>query len=481
MRKAWDLLKSIASWLFGARSSSKGKEEAKADPDISEMLSECEKLLAEHGITDAKSWRRWALKNHPDKGGDSALFAEVSNCVDRHIKGSGIGSRIRQLLGLLKKANVKGLDKLFPGEMHAPLMTPDGVVMANYAGPGTQIKKRLKRGDKPVSGVDALAKRHDIAYELAASADDIRKADKEMLDDIERVRDESINKTVAKKGIGAKYALEGKTGVLYPSSAELRKNDPLDALFRAEYEKIDSEIKAMTGSGACCRGAGFLENLDKLAAKYSKVARSIGVTPQQAAAAAGITTKKLKEAAAKKGVPPAVIKAFEDAFKKPQKGGAFWDDLLRVVSFLPIPVVSDIARTISIAKTAVDTATGTHKPVLGGLVTNLIDAAGSIPGVGAIAKAGAPLMEMVGFGVADPAAAVKMAGDYIKEALSLVPEEEKAKVPAIAGLEEAAEMASKVAKTMMTVQKGSGKRSRGGAPTTPGVPRKASRKAPKKN
>ena len=38
-------------------------------------------LLAFLGITDAASWRRWMLENHPDKGGDSEKFARVLNAV----------------------------------------------------------------------------------------------------------------------------------------------------------------------------------------------------------------------------------------------------------------------------------------------------------------------------------------------------------------------------------------------------------------
>lgn len=33
----------------------------------------------------------------------------------------------------------------------------------NYAGPGTRLQKRLKRGDKPVNRLDAIAMHHDIA------------------------------------------------------------------------------------------------------------------------------------------------------------------------------------------------------------------------------------------------------------------------------------------------------------------------------
>ncbi len=49
----------------------------------------CESILAEHGIsvTDPKSFRTWALANHPDKGGDEKLFKEVSGCWTTLTKG----------------------------------------------------------------------------------------------------------------------------------------------------------------------------------------------------------------------------------------------------------------------------------------------------------------------------------------------------------------------------------------------------------
>ena len=250
----FDFVKSIASWLFGARSS-KGKAEAEAEPEIKETLKTCKDILAEHGITDMKSWRRWALKNHPDKGGESELFAEVSDCVDKHIKGSGIASK---LMRLLKKANVKGLDRLFPGEMHAPQVTEQGLTVGNFIGPGTKIRKRLKRGDEPVSGMDALARRHDIQYSLATDPQDIRRADEQMLRLVDQVPDNRVNKAIAKAGLGAKYKAEKRTGVLFPSSRELRENDPLDQLLLSELVKAEAAIqKRMSGKGLKLAGEGL--------------------------------------------------------------------------------------------------------------------------------------------------------------------------------------------------------------------------------
>lgn len=37
------------------------------------------KLLQQHGIVDRRTWLQWVRKNHPDKGGDTAVFQEISN------------------------------------------------------------------------------------------------------------------------------------------------------------------------------------------------------------------------------------------------------------------------------------------------------------------------------------------------------------------------------------------------------------------
>jgi hypothetical protein len=42
-------------------------------------------LLKSHGISDRKTFNRWALKNHPDKGGDLKKFQEVQSAYRRVI------------------------------------------------------------------------------------------------------------------------------------------------------------------------------------------------------------------------------------------------------------------------------------------------------------------------------------------------------------------------------------------------------------
>ncbi len=72
------------------------------------------------------------------------------------------------------------------GEKHAVLWTSKGPKRANFCGPGTQLEKRLKRGDKPVSNSDAICLRHDLAYSKATSYEDERIADENMLQEMEQ-------------------------------------------------------------------------------------------------------------------------------------------------------------------------------------------------------------------------------------------------------------------------------------------------------
>ena len=59
---------------------------------------------------------------------------------------------------------------LAPGEMHAKkLVRRDGKIKRqnyNYAGPGTNVERRLAQNIQPIDGIDAAAKQHDIDYTL---------------------------------------------------------------------------------------------------------------------------------------------------------------------------------------------------------------------------------------------------------------------------------------------------------------------------
>lgn len=94
----------------------------------------------------------------------------------------------------------------YPGERHAILELPNGKYgTANYMGPGTQVLKRLKRGDPPRGPSDRTAMRHDVDYMMAANAPDkatqdkmIRAADQRMIKNLNRI---AKNKRDFKKNI----------------------------------------------------------------------------------------------------------------------------------------------------------------------------------------------------------------------------------------------------------------------------------------
>lgn len=53
-----------------------------------------------------------------------------------------------------------------------------------YMGPGTELKKRLARGDPGINRLDKIAKQHDIDYSKAKSLKDKHAADRKMIANI---------------------------------------------------------------------------------------------------------------------------------------------------------------------------------------------------------------------------------------------------------------------------------------------------------
>ncbi len=74
----------------------------------------------------------------------------------------------------------------YKGETHALLLTTRGFKRANYCGPGTNLETRLKDGDKPVSNLDAICQQHDMAYDRATTAQEIRFADHKMIQEMDK-------------------------------------------------------------------------------------------------------------------------------------------------------------------------------------------------------------------------------------------------------------------------------------------------------
>jgi hypothetical protein len=153
----------------------------------------------------------------------------------------------------------------FPGEAHAPQITPDGSIKpGEYIGPGTQIIKRAKllsQGDKavqPVSVVDKVAEIHDIDYQLASDSktkaeqlQKVRQADLNMLKRLKQIKkkklDKKANILLGEKGIGAKVGIE-KQGKSLGTALGFAMGGPAGALIgRLVGKKGQNKLKDIAG------------------------------------------------------------------------------------------------------------------------------------------------------------------------------------------------------------------------------------------
>ena len=57
----------------------------------------------------------------------------------------------------------------------------------NYTGPGTNLKKRLLAGDKPVNKLDAAAQQHDMAYAIFDDKKDRHVFDKKLQQEAQQI------------------------------------------------------------------------------------------------------------------------------------------------------------------------------------------------------------------------------------------------------------------------------------------------------
>jgi hypothetical protein len=112
-----------------------------------------------------------------------------------------------------KTVNFLTGSKLKSGEMHAVIYDPvkKKYTTSNYTGPGTDLLTRLKRGDEPKVLSDKVSKFHDIRYTLSKDVNDIKNADKKMVDKLKELQknkqDLNFNIRPAKWGIQANQLL----------------------------------------------------------------------------------------------------------------------------------------------------------------------------------------------------------------------------------------------------------------------------------
>ena len=159
----------------------------------------------------------------------------------------------------MKKMKVQGVDNLYAGEKHSPLQMPDGSLqVGNWIGPGTHAETRAARGDKGLTMIDELSRRHDAFYSLAKTKKDIRRADEDFLRILKSgvIKDTEFNKKAGNLGISAKYATETITGVKFPTSKELKANDPTNPLLLKIIEDTNAMFGVAPKSGKGLRLAG---------------------------------------------------------------------------------------------------------------------------------------------------------------------------------------------------------------------------------
>lgn len=102
----------------------------------------------------------------------------------------------------------------FAGEKH--MITPKGVSYS-FCGPGTAIFRRIDRGDPGINDLDRLCKQHDIDYVTAKTVADVEKADKKLINNIDKTNVNWASRKIVKTLMRAKQFGE-KVGALKKGS-----------------------------------------------------------------------------------------------------------------------------------------------------------------------------------------------------------------------------------------------------------------------
>lgn len=141
------------------------------------------------GFTDV-TFRDMHMGRDPQGGGilGVASTALIAGKLASSLLFGPVGAKVSNFLSRKFGKNPAARD-VFPGEKHIILPTKFGITRANFAGPGTHVLQRVKRGDRGVDGprgIDAIAMRHDIDYVNARTTKDVREADNRMIAAIKR-------------------------------------------------------------------------------------------------------------------------------------------------------------------------------------------------------------------------------------------------------------------------------------------------------
>lgn len=144
----------------------------------------------------------------------------------------------------------------FAGELHALELdfgNPGILARHNFTGPGTALKERLARGDRPINALDKLSMKHDIQYSNATSLSDIARADEEFVENAKRLPGRTA--AVARRAIQTKIAAQGV----------LDKLNPLHELERQREEAIAKDNTPSPSPAITQQDGGFAFLLPMLA------------------------------------------------------------------------------------------------------------------------------------------------------------------------------------------------------------------------
>ena len=134
-------------------------------------------------------------------------------------EGSGFRSRLSQILADVSNKfpdSDKNARPISAGEHHQLLkLRNNRFGRSNYAGPGTLVAKRIRRGDPPRTETDKVAQAHDSRYFLSRGENmeqKIREADTKMVNKLNEIQkkgtDSRFNTIPAKLAISAKIKAE---------------------------------------------------------------------------------------------------------------------------------------------------------------------------------------------------------------------------------------------------------------------------------
>jgi hypothetical protein len=161
---------------------------------------------------------------------------------------SSLGNKLRNMLPNADENGRPG----FPGELHPFIRCNNGKwCQPNFIGPGTALKQRLERGDPPRTDIDQGAMAHDIRYTLAENMDDIRHADKKLLDVVEKSKNDApYNKHLVGKAIKSKAWLE-KYKLMDPSlfAGDVRASYAQRGLSDEDVVRMESKLATLEQEG----------------------------------------------------------------------------------------------------------------------------------------------------------------------------------------------------------------------------------------